>query len=91
MGKRSLEEVNLPFRVGGKIRNLWVDLVDCQILVISRLTLIELDMIFDLMKHRAEFDVTVHVLGFSKSGYYTLLLCEWVDESCNLVFHMNNH
>ena len=89
--KRSLEEVNLPFRVGGKRRNLWVDVVDSQIpLLISRPTMTELGMILDLKKHRVEFDGTVHALGFSKSGHYTLPVCEWVDESCNVVFHMDN-
>ena len=57
MRKRSLEEVNLPFRVGGKRRNLWVDVVDSQIpLLISRPTITELGTELNLMEQFTHLD-----------------------------------
>ena len=86
---RSKHEMTLPMTICGKKLELSVDVVDNDIpLLISRPTMTQLGMILDTTNHTATVDGKSFKLEFNKSGHYLISVCDWTNQDCNIVFHL---
>ena len=88
---RSKKVIRIPMNIYGKQITVEVDVVDNEIpLLISRPTMSRLGMVVDTRQHCVEIDGKVFKLEFNTSGHYVIPVSEWADESCNVVFHLEN-
>ena len=66
-----------------------IDVVENDIpLLISRPTMTEIGMVLDTANHTVSVNGHQFPLDFNQSGYYTIPVCEWTNQDCNVIFHM---
>ena len=85
----SLKMVSLPVKIGGKQRNIYVDVVTNDIpLLISKPTMLEIGMKIDFSS--TQIDGKTVKLKCNSSGHYIIPLTELAHEGCIVVSHVES-
>ena len=88
---RSKKVLQIPLSICGKRIIEEVDVVDNEIpLLISRPTMSRIGMIVDTKQHCVDIDGKIIKLEFNTSGHYVMPVSECADETCNIIFHLEN-
>ena len=88
---RSMKTMLLPICIVGKKTEIEVDIVSNEIpLLISKPTMTQLGMSIDFAKDELCMNGKIQVLKSNSSGHYILPVCEWADENCNVVLHLEH-
>jgi len=93
-GKESRSEklLTIPLSIGGKNITMEVDVVSNDIpLLISKPSMTKLGMIVDFGNHIATMsNGKLLKLKCNSAGHYTIPVCEWTNENCNVVLHLEH-
>ena len=87
---RSKHEITVPMTICGRRIQIVVDVVENGIpLLISRPTMTQLGMILNTADHTVTVAGKKFNLEFNQSGHYTIPVCDWMNQDCNIVFHLD--
>ena len=87
---RSKHEITVPMTICGKRIQIVVDVVENDIpLLISRPTMTQLGMVLNTADHTVTVAGEKFNLEFNRSGHYIIPVCDWMNQDCNIVLHLD--
>jgi hypothetical protein len=86
----SEHEITVPMTICGKRVHIAIDVVNNDIpLLISRPTMTQLGMVLNTGDHTVTLAGKKYKLEFNRAGHYIIPVCDWLNQDCNIVLHLD--